>query len=213
MTKYLRNSLATLAALFFCQSQPSQAATTEQAYFGTRFTYSVIETRKSIFGGEIQLLRPAGFDHFGSRDVSEAILIKGAISRETPIAFSNLVKTNPKIKDVFLDSPGGDLFAGISLGQIIYRQGLSTIVNKSECASACALAFLAGHKRVAITATEKFGFHRQYYIVNQQIRYGSWEKDVSVIKKYLDSINANFLTAEEIVGTTGLVTYTNERLR
>ncbi|WP_439641607.1 hypothetical protein [Nevskia sp.] len=214
MQRYLNSSAAIFAALlFFCRPEATLAASSNQNYFGTRFTYSVVETRKSIFGGEIKLLRPSGFDHFGTDHVTEALLIEGAISRETPIAVNNLIKTNPKIKDVYLDSPGGDLFGGILLGQTIHSQGLSTIVYKGECASACALAFLAGSKRLVITPREKFGFHRQYYIVDQKIKYGSWEKDISTIKNYLKSISADFITPEEIVGTTGLVTYTNERLR
>lgn len=76
---------------------------------------------------------------------------------------------------VRLNSPGGDLFGGILLGETFRRLGVSTEVGSSSfdpkfkeysqepgaCASACAYAFLGGVER-SLEAGAKLGFHRFY---------------------------------------------------
>ena len=66
---------------------------------------------------------------------------------------------------VWLNSPGGNLFAGMQLGRIIRKHGASThIVNyrtllPGECYSACSLAFLGGVYRFANNGAH-YGVHR-----------------------------------------------------
>lgn len=49
---------------------------------------------------------------------------------------------------VLLNSPGGDLQAGIEIGTAIRLKGFTTLVSKGvECSSACALAWLGGKSR------------------------------------------------------------------
>ncbi len=60
---------------------------------------------------------------------------------------------------VALSSPGGNLVAGLSIGENIQARGFSTIVlSDMECASACALAWLAGKPR-AMDRGARIGFH------------------------------------------------------
>ena len=60
---------------------------------------------------------------------------------------------------VALSSPGGNLVAGLSIGENIHARGFSTIVlSDMECASACALAWLAG-KPQAMDRDARIGFH------------------------------------------------------
>jgi peptidoglycan hydrolase-like protein with peptidoglycan-binding domain len=60
---------------------------------------------------------------------------------------------------VALSSPGGNLVAGLSIGENIHARGFSTIVlSDMECASACALAWLAGKPR-AMDRGARIGFH------------------------------------------------------
>lgn len=60
---------------------------------------------------------------------------------------------------VSLVSPGGNLMAGIAMGEHIRLKGyLTTVPQGSMCASACALAWLGGVSRGG-TATSKIGFH------------------------------------------------------
>lgn len=61
---------------------------------------------------------------------------------------------------VLLNSLGGDLEAGIEIGRTINRAGYDTIVEET-CASACALAWLAGQRRFALEEAH-IGFHVAY---------------------------------------------------
>lgn len=63
---------------------------------------------------------------------------------------------------VVLSSDGGALGAGMHMGLVIQEAGLPTFVPEGErCASACALAWLAGEPRMT-TAASEIGFHQPY---------------------------------------------------
>jgi hypothetical protein len=98
---------------------------------------------------------------------------EGVITPETPDAFRRFFAEHPYALNIFFDSPGGNLFAGIELGREIRRRGISTSVGRSIrrrdaasnetfevqpglCASACALAFLGGVERFG----GPVGFHQ-----------------------------------------------------
>jgi PQQ-dependent catabolism-associated CXXCW motif protein len=49
-------------------------------------------------------------------------------------------------KVVFVNSPGGDLWTGISVGRLIAQRGLNTVIAGS-CASACSIMFMGGKER------------------------------------------------------------------
>jgi len=60
---------------------------------------------------------------------------------------------------LLLESPGGSLSEGIEVGREVSDRGLRT-VTRYECASACALIFLAGRERVLVGSRAKIGFHQ-----------------------------------------------------
>jgi len=63
---------------------------------------------------------------------------------------------------VVLESPGGNLYAGIEIGRAIHLKGFATLVPDGvRCASACALAWLGGRPRV-MGETGQVGFHAAY---------------------------------------------------
>lgn len=63
---------------------------------------------------------------------------------------------------VVLHSPGGNLFAGLEIGRTLRLKGFSTwIPDGHECASACALAWLAGRVRY-LSPNARLGFHAAY---------------------------------------------------
>jgi len=63
---------------------------------------------------------------------------------------------------VLFQSRGGNLIAAIEIGRTIRRKGFSTLVpDKMQCASACALAWLAGRTRY-MSASAHVGFHAVY---------------------------------------------------
>jgi uncharacterized protein len=63
---------------------------------------------------------------------------------------------------VVLTSNGGNLYAGVEIGKAIRLKSLSTLVPKgSVCASACAIAWLAGDHRF-VDVDGQVGFHAAY---------------------------------------------------
>jgi hypothetical protein len=92
------------------------------------------------------------------------ISIEGDLVLEDVPLFRALAAAIPKTTHgiVRFDSPGGQAFAGIRIGETIRQRGFVTIVpNHTTCASACAIAWLAGVPRIAGT-TSRIGFHGVY---------------------------------------------------
>lgn len=180
-------------------------------YFGHLFVYERAERFESVLGGSVTLLKPGGFDEL--RDAPEAVLVEGVISAETVEHVVRLL-TRVKFREVFLDSPGGDLNAGLRLGILLKDLRATAIVNaRAQCESACALAFLgAGNHRLVLTDPGRFGFHRQYRIVDGKIVYGSRSGDERLIADYLRAVGAAGISADEIVSTTGLASFSKDAL-
>jgi hypothetical protein len=66
---------------------------------------------------------------------------------------------------IYLASPGGDLYEGMSLGRFFKYKHIKTVVEGGhECASACAIAFLGGTDNSgnpwrSSSTTSRLGFH------------------------------------------------------
>lgn len=69
-----------------------------------------------------------------------------------------IVKANPQMKLVHLDSVGGRVGEGQSMFELIRERGLSTYVS-SKCLSSCTLAFAGGRERFLLKGAI-LGFHR-----------------------------------------------------
>jgi hypothetical protein len=68
-----------------------------------------------------------------------------------------------KSATVALDSLGGNLLTGLSIGRLVRQKGYTTIVpNGATCTSACAVIWLAGSARQA-EKNARVGFHAAYY--------------------------------------------------
>lgn len=125
----------------------------------------------------------------GNCNGCEWIIAEGTITSETPALFkAYLEKKKPnRGASIQLNSPGGNLIAGIKLGELIRSAGLITLVGKTVgerasfdreaikdegevapesakrepiCASACVYAFVGGETRFATKA--KIGVHQFY---------------------------------------------------
>lgn len=97
------------------------------------------------------------------------IVLSGKITSESPELLAERLKDTSDIENILLESPGGNLTAGMELGRIIRNSGLGTQIGgfpwrqeESEfadlCASACAYAFLGGSVR-EVAGDGKLGFH------------------------------------------------------
>jgi len=65
-----------------------------------------------------------------------------------------------------LDSPGGKVQPALEIGRVIRIKGFSTAGQGNQCASACALVWLAGEPRMMSTLTP-IGFHASCAIDDQ----------------------------------------------
>lgn len=115
--------------------------------------------------------RAANIEMVPSGSAKMAIFyLSGTIAGGDTIKMQALVaKLPPQMPvGVILDSPGGVLIEGFSLGRFFYNAGISTFVMGSggACESACALAFLGGYDKQTgrrsrfVTVDGKLGFHQ-----------------------------------------------------
>lgn len=80
-------------------------------------------------------------------DFGMVLSLSGTIQASSVADFLD-IRRNRDIAAIVLDSPGGDLNAGITISELVSLEGISTwIPEDAECASACALIFFAGNPR------------------------------------------------------------------
>jgi len=90
------------------------------------------------------------------------IFVRGELDQDDGIRFQRLLASTPGASVVALDSPGGRLKAGLDIGTAIRDRQLTTLVQDATvCASACAIAWLGGAKRL-LGQTARVGFHAAY---------------------------------------------------
>lgn len=114
-----------------------------------------------------------------SGDKSWNIVLEGVIDSGAPARVAEaLRKAGSDGADVFISSPGGNLFAGMQIGRLIRKARANTHIGTlaadpsnsfagrpgvkhvpGPCFSACALAFLGGVYRFS-TKGSQFGVHR-----------------------------------------------------
>ncbi|WP_201315172.1 hypothetical protein [Dyella sp. EPa41] len=101
------------------------------------------------------------------------IYLYGTIDAGAPDRFEALVRSGkvPPGSDVYLNSPGGDLQAGIALGRLFRAQSIATHLGVPRkpsrsttpaskvavCMDACTLAYLGGLFRWSPTGNDRFG--------------------------------------------------------
>jgi hypothetical protein len=102
----------------------------------------------------------------------DLIEVLGELSRGDEAKFIEVaIKSADAI--VVFHSGGGNLLAGIEIGKAIRLKGFSTLVpDDMHCASACALAWLAGRMRL-MSDTARVGFHAVYTSEDGQTRVSS----------------------------------------
>lgn len=80
----------------------------------------------------------------------KTIRITGEFDERLVDDFRSAVARAPDLTTVELNSPGGLIYSGLEVGQIIYDLRVNTwITAGSECYSSCSIAFLAGNRRLA----------------------------------------------------------------
>ena len=114
----------------------------------------------AVVGLAAMAASPACAAQFGiSRTApTPVILVAGDFAYGDGERFQRIAATLPKATVAF-DSPGGNLLAGLKIGETMRAKGYSSLVpDGSVCASACAIAWLGGAKRY-LGVTGRLGFH------------------------------------------------------
>ena len=89
-----------------------------------------------------------------------ALEISGTFSWALPQQVGLALAETPNVRAIYLDSPGGHIKAALEVADLITAHNLDTYVSHM-CASACTIAFLAGHRR-AVSETAQLGFHQAH---------------------------------------------------
>jgi len=139
---------------------------------------------------------------------TNAIQLKGRIddgdTYELQVYIAGLAK-KPNVV-VYLNSAGGNLREGMRLGRFFFQNKIETVVDsKTQCASACALAFLGGRDesgkpRRTKASTGGVGFHSFTREFDKDKNYSSddlktvvqmTQNQVAVVAEYLKAVNAD----------------------
>nr|WP_294555198.1 hypothetical protein [uncultured Rhodopila sp.] len=86
--------------------------------------------------------------------------ISGSFSWAVPQNVQAVLASEPGVRTVRLESPGGHLQPALEVANIIQQRGLDTYVGRL-CASACTIAFLGGRQRW-LAPDARLGFHQAY---------------------------------------------------
>lgn len=88
----------------------------------------------------------------------ETVYIVGAIMDDAFLRFDALLQKAPRVKRVYLASPGGLTIEGRLIAALVRKRHLDTYVEQ-YCASACTQVFVSGRERVLGPEAE-LGFHQ-----------------------------------------------------
>jgi hypothetical protein len=85
-----------------------------------------------------------------------------------------------KITEILLKGPGGNLHSAFAIADLILEANIdTTVIEKTECASACSLIFSAGNKR-HMEVGSKLGFHLPFADINNNYDLLNYCKSISV---------------------------------
>jgi len=144
-------------------------------------------------------------DIYQGRVGSSFILAEGIITKDTPRVFQTFLVTFKGFDTpIYFNSPGGSLYAGLQLGNLIRKADLDTLIGSSYleeteldsekllparpiCFSACAYAFMGGGVR-EVSAVGKLGVH-QFRSSKGESTESSTQITMAVLGNYLDKMN------------------------
>jgi hypothetical protein len=141
-------------------------------------------------------------DHWpgGRLQKSSVILAEGEIKSDSVEQFQRFLQQNPIATGtrVYLNSPGGDLEAGLKFGHFFRDNGFNTGIGTyyftndnlnvyapgaGVCASSCTFAFLGGVDRLA-HKDDLFGVHR-FHSEGDDIGMDAVQKNIGVLLQYV----------------------------
>ncbi len=121
----------------------------------------------------------------GAKGEEDVITVKGDFRLGDENKFRSAALATNKAT-VYLESKGGKLYPALEIGKMIRIKGFATAVQEAECASSCAMVWLAGEPRMMSNFTS-IGFHTPYVIDKN----GKTKSDVThgaLVGSYLTSL-------------------------
>ena len=129
-------------------------------------------------------IKPIFFDNVNAFDTSETThLLELFENEEFPnkMLISGVIEYDD-IKDIIreielgnydtivLNSPGGNLSAGVILGREFRKRNISTVIpSGAVCTSTCAYAFMGGTRRT-VELGGRYGLHRPFIMITDEIK-------------------------------------------
>ncbi|MCP5072554.1 MAG: hypothetical protein GY947_04565 [Rhodobacteraceae bacterium] len=110
--------------------------------------------------------------------------VLGEIDYRTYTELGEILEAHPDLSTVLLNSRGGNVIAGRSIGLLIERNEVDTLVEE-ECFSACTLIF-AGGKNRELGENAKLGFHGYQFDHDQRVQTVEINKVVAEDRAYLE---------------------------
>lgn len=89
---------------------------------------------------------------------TDSITFIGDIGVASLASFRALVKENPKVTRVYIDSTGGQLLSALEMARIIYERNLALVVD-GRCFSACANLIFVAARRKTVLPGSMVGIH------------------------------------------------------
>ncbi len=112
-------------------------------------------------GGQIDNSRSQQPAFTRDNKIATRLLISGLIDSGATRRLQSILEASqtqiPPIKQLFLESSGGNIYEARGMARLVRMHGLDTHV-ETQCLSACTLVFVSGAHRTAIAAAT-FGFH------------------------------------------------------
>jgi hypothetical protein len=151
------------------------------------------------------------------------VYIYGTIDANAPSRFESMMRSGkvPNGSDIYLNSVGGDIHAGITLGKL-FRSGsmvthlgtprpklrsASSVVKTAVCSDACAYAYLGGVYRWAPAGSDRIGFPMHYIADPQPGNANQTAQAPDEVASYLQDmgINAKVLAQSSSASGSGEV--------
>ncbi len=147
---------------------------------------AVASAQSNALAATVKVVGPDELDRFMNNGVSR-LFIEGAIEGSTPAQVEKILSSYDGEMDVFINSQGGSLVAGLQTGKVLRKYRATTYVGKyrltgkvgnsprvyeiepGRCESACAFAFLGGHYRIMYSSQSKFGVHRFWSVAGPKV--------------------------------------------
>jgi len=124
------------------------------------------------------------------------VLIKGVLELGAAQRVGDILEAQPYVRNVELNSVGGNIYEARALAQLFQKHGVATHVD-SLCASACTTAYIGGVVRT-VAPTARLGFHQysvnaDYTIIatspeKEQLRDTMFYKRAGISTAFIESV-------------------------